>query len=230
MTRWEDSSGNLYQATVELKETVSAVIPLSRDACLVRITRVPHKIAGEYIPGPYDAPSEFDYLIDKTKVHLVDDPELITEISKIKDPSAILKRLRAKTSRYGPCFVFPLYAGQRFAEDDYIREDGLYQWIVRKGKSGKVPGKLSRNIFVLRYKSVPDEEEVNFIPGIGISRQKYRHHGFVTEWDLRLVSYQLSKTSRQEKRAKKAEQGGQSLGESGPEHTHVLGNKGLPPP
>jgi len=66
---------------------------------------------------------------------------------------------------------FPLYAGS------YWVYRGLYT----------VGGKRHAPVYRLSYRSLPDDTQVDFVPGLGIVRDRYLHHGSALAWDLSLV-------------------------------------------
>lgn len=90
----------------------------------------------------------------------------------------------------------PLLAGKKFCDAaSMVRDDGMYCWVV--GQENKISpiGILGIGTtemlteFPIRYQTLPDYTEVHFIPGIGISRYVYLHHGTASEVDVRLVEY-----------------------------------------
>lgn len=90
---------------------------------------------------------------------------------------------------------FPLTKGKEYKADP---EDGRYAWSVDsvdkvrmkvKGcKSGKPVTKYG-----LSYRTGADDTEMEFVPGLGITRYVYEHHGTVASEDLRLIECGLKK-------------------------------------
>jgi hypothetical protein len=89
---------------------------------------------------------------------------------------------------------FPLVKGKKYDADDPDRPDNMYAWYVEavdevrlkiKGhKSGK-----PRTRFHLIYRTLPNHIIMEFVPGVGITRYLYEHHGTVAFEDLYLVEY-----------------------------------------
>lgn len=94
--------------------------------------------------------------------------------------------------------VSPLDTGKFFGEAAQLsRNDGNYCWRVteREAFEGssiaglKLSGPLDR--FTLVYRSTADEVIMDVVPGIGIVRYRYSHHGTPDELDLRLTAADL---------------------------------------
>jgi hypothetical protein len=104
----------------------------------------------------------------------------------------VLKRMHHTLKEVGPSFVFPLHDGQRFAGDaGRGRTDGDYQWLVHRGGPETIAGRRYADVFVLRFLSLADDLTVHLVPGVGVTRRAYRHHGTITEWDLRLAEFRV---------------------------------------
>lgn len=93
----------------------------------------------------------------------------------------------------------PLAAGKVFGETGQLtRQDASYLWVVEEERistlenvKGVRPAR--RTVFRLLYRTLPDREEIEFVPEVGIIRYAYAHHGTVSEADVRLVEYQAGK-------------------------------------
>jgi len=88
--------------------------------------------------------------------------------------------------------VFPLAKGKRWG-GDVERTDYNYCWYVeeRKLKRLEVEGyrvKHPAAVWTLMYRTNPDHQIVGIVPGLGITRYVYAHHGTVASVDVRLVS------------------------------------------
>jgi hypothetical protein len=46
-----------------------------------------------------------------------------------------------------------------------------------------------RSAYVLGYRTLPDEETLTLVPGIGITSFAYVHHGTIVEANVHLVAY-----------------------------------------
>jgi len=92
-----------------------------------------------------------------------------------------------------PDFILPVAIWQRYPNDpNPLRKDGWDQWVASKGKPVKIGEEIRQDVVTLRYRTGPDDTEVDFIPGVGVARMKYQHKGTIDEWELRLVRYHLT--------------------------------------
>ena len=89
----------------------------------------------------------------------------------------------------------PLAEGKKFCDQEAMaREDGEYCWVAGPphpadlhGVKGVAPG--ARTAYELRYATNPDDTEMEFVEGIGITAYEYHHHGTVAETDVHLVEF-----------------------------------------
>ncbi|MEI6172920.1 MAG: hypothetical protein WCR01_04160 [Bacteroidota bacterium] len=87
----------------------------------------------------------------------------------------------------------PLQLGNSFGETFQLtRSDSNYYWQVT-GKSIFDPSsigirEMNKPIdqFTLRFSTLPDETLIDFVPGLGIGRYRYSHHGTPAETDMKL--------------------------------------------
>lgn len=89
---------------------------------------------------------------------------------------------------------FPLRTGELFGRDAADRDDTFYAWYVEAAEP--VPADLARmqagrsdSLYTLAYRSLPDHQLVDFVPGLGVTRYIYGHHGTVAEASAELVEY-----------------------------------------
>jgi hypothetical protein len=90
----------------------------------------------------------------------------------------------------------PLLPQKKFCEAEFITlYNGGYCWIVGEGslvESGDIKG-LEASGELIEYGiwkgTRPDDVYVGFIPGVGISRYKYNHHGTISQVDVELVEF-----------------------------------------
>lgn len=90
----------------------------------------------------------------------------------------------------------PLIHGKKFCDAISItRPDNMYCWNVGEGKpfeakgvEGIDPSKAFWEYPVVNP-TMPDVSIMYFVPGLGISRYVYRHHGTVSEFDVQLIEY-----------------------------------------
>jgi hypothetical protein len=90
----------------------------------------------------------------------------------------------------------PLEQGQRIGGDPHPN-DTRWCWYVQSADAAVprvqgVPAGL-RKVVHLVYMTNPDEQRVDVVPGLGITRYYYRHHGTTAVTDLRLVSFRPGK-------------------------------------
>ena len=96
-------------------------------------------------------------------------------------------------------FMTALYdTGQVYGEASQLtRADGNYFWKVSERKAWeassikglKVSGTFDR--FTLNFRTVPDETIIEMVPGVGIVRYQYCHHGTPAELDMKLVEAEI---------------------------------------
>ena len=90
-------------------------------------------------------------------------------------------------------FALPLAKDKRWGSD-LQREDSWYCWHVEKEQSAKLQIKgYSENstpkVFTLAYRTNPDHQLLDIVPGLGITHFIYVHHGTVAWVDLHLVAF-----------------------------------------
>lgn len=73
------------------------------------------------------------------------------------------------------------------------RNDTWYGWVVERvvPAQAPVPGMpdAPRPGYLMTYHTLPDEETVILVPGVGITAFTYLHHGTVAEAHLHLIGY-----------------------------------------
>jgi hypothetical protein len=90
----------------------------------------------------------------------------------------------------------PLLPQEKFCEAEFItRFNGGYCWIVHEGsvvEPGGIKG-LEASSELVEYSickgTQPDDTCLGFIPGVGISRYRYNHHGTVSHVNVELVEF-----------------------------------------
>jgi hypothetical protein len=111
---------------------------------------------------------------------------------KFKDPSASLRDLLTED---GLWFQWPLVQGKKFCDEDAAkRDDGMYCWTVEAPAPftiGSIKGVATKSAtaYPLAFRTNPDDTEVEIVPGIGIVRYEYHHHGTVADTELSLVEF-----------------------------------------
>ncbi len=89
----------------------------------------------------------------------------------------------------------PPRKGMKFCDvESKARTDDLYCWVVVSEREvslndvkGLKPGK--RTAFLLQYVTLPDDTELEFVPGVGFISYQYHHHGTVAETEMTLIEY-----------------------------------------
>jgi hypothetical protein len=88
----------------------------------------------------------------------------------------------------------PLHTGKLFGREPGERDDTFYAWFVEAAEPvppslrGLRPD-LGDSLYSVVYRTNPDYTAVGFVPGLGVARYVYSHHGTTAEADARLVSY-----------------------------------------
>ena len=81
----------------------------------------------------------------------------------------------------------PVFSGKR--------PDKWYQWHVEAARCVQIAGipavdaKRRRREYRIGFRTCPAHEIVHFVPGIGITRYVFSHHGTVAEADVRLIEF-----------------------------------------
>ena len=94
-------------------------------------------------------------------------------------------------------FRVPLHKGDQFKGRDYPsdRNDGKYCSVVEHVRRRRLQGikgvGVSTDVtsYDLAYRTLPDHEIAEIVPGIGIIAWRYSHHGTVAEANLHLVAF-----------------------------------------
>jgi len=141
--------------------------------------------------------SRGDYLIIRVgpgKFYLLSDERGEKALKRLRDKKDLLGGLLDRGCE--PFLDLPLTPGKVFGETDWItRQDRRYCWVVEgehqiqlKHTKGISPSRKMRQ-HRLTYQTLPDHTVIDFVPGVGITRYTYVHHGTIMETDLRLVEY-----------------------------------------
>ena len=110
----------------------------------------------------------------------------------------ILARQLTKSPRALPqtaeaLLELPLAVGRKWDQDP-AREDTWYCWCVERAQATglSIGGFASRGplkTYRLAYRTCPDHQLLDIVPGLGIVRFVYNHHGTVASSDVRLISF-----------------------------------------
>ncbi len=97
----------------------------------------------------------------------------------------------------------PLVRGKVFGDTESLtRADRWYCWHVEdelpadlsriRGLSGRRPART----YQIAFRTNPDHQLVSFVPGVGVTRYLYRHHGTVSEADVSLIEYRPGRSGQ----------------------------------
>jgi hypothetical protein len=115
-------------------------------------------------------------------------------LTKIKDPKVSLYGLLRDEEEQ--MLDLPLVLGKTYGNAVQLtRKDQYYCWLVTKAedvdlssiKALEPIGKKKQ--YTIRYFTLPGEVFMDFVPGIGITGYRYKHHGTVDEADLKLIEF-----------------------------------------
>lgn len=90
-------------------------------------------------------------------------------------------------------WAFPLYVGQKFGNEEDLRnrDDNLYIELVEEKITKEVKGKKYDECFKVSYKGIPDTSYKVFCYGLGIAEEGYKHNGTFLEWTYKLTDFRL---------------------------------------
>jgi hypothetical protein len=93
-------------------------------------------------------------------------------------------------------FQWPVHQGAKFCDEDAKkREDGYYCWVVAEITEKKLQPAVSgapadeQPVFRMEYWTLPDDQKIELVPGLGVLSYRYHHHGTLADTDLRLVEF-----------------------------------------
>jgi len=118
----------------------------------------------------------------------------IETIQRLTDESDVLLGLVNEDQIF---LEIPLIVGKKFCNTDSIaRPDRMYCWNVLEEKQVELNAKGintegAMTEFTIVKFTGPDQTLFGFVPGVGITRYQYVHHGTVSEVDVRLVEFHL---------------------------------------
>lgn len=96
----------------------------------------------------------------------------------------------------------PLMEGKVYGGDFNALLRGRYCWLVEgerdfNPKRFPAAGKIDNpRDFTLAYRTTPDHQVIDFVPGLGIVGFQYMHHGTLAETDLGLIEFGKSAAGR----------------------------------
>jgi hypothetical protein len=143
-------------------------------------------------------PERKDSLIvqeDEHKFYLINFDNAQNAMKKVQDPS---KSLGDIVTEDDLILELPLSKGKKFGCDAATmqREDSEYCWMVdsvRETSLNSVKGITHepRTAYTIRYATNPDDTQIDFVPGVGITAYEYHHHGTEADTEIKLVEFHL---------------------------------------
>lgn len=136
-----------------------------------------------------------DYLIvqvNTDKFYLVSGERTQQVLQRVRDEGDFLANLLEEWELF---LEWPLMPGKVFGPSSQIsRQDGGYRWNVedRQQVGLNVQGTSlwdKKTQYRLSFRTAADYSIVNFMPGVGITRYRYLHHGTVAASDFKLIEY-----------------------------------------
>jgi hypothetical protein len=188
--RWTEEDGKIIERMCTVRMDVLEVI--KRDSLTVAVVR--GALADYAAQGSADSRDHLIIRAGATAYFDVENDRVAAILRKVKDPKENLFGLLRDNEE--PILDLPLVLGKRYGDPTQMtREDPYYCWMVTKDeevalrslKGLKSPRK--RRQFTLRYLTLLSEVLMDFVPGVGITRYRFRHRGSVIEADLKLIEF-----------------------------------------
>jgi hypothetical protein len=114
-------------------------------------------------------------------------------VKRLENPSDSLQDLIDPDDLF---LQLPLAKGKKFCGDteQMAREDDEYCWVVSsvdRISLLKVKGLEPKQyeVYEVSFRTNPDDTKLQFLPGVGLIRYQYHHHGTVAETDMELVAF-----------------------------------------
>jgi hypothetical protein len=103
------------------------------------------------------------------------------------------KNPRAMSASSEQFLEWPLVVGWRAAQDP-PRDDTWYCWCVESAEEKALSvegfaGRRRSKVYRLAYRTCPDHQIIEIVPGLGIVRFVYEHHGTIASADVNLISF-----------------------------------------
>lgn len=115
---------------------------------------------------------------------------------RVKDPDDSLEGLLTDNNWF---FQLPLSQGKKFCEQEHMkRSDDWYCWVTGAShwvRLGQVRGvdAARKQAFSLEFRTFPDDMDLEFVPGVGITKYEYHHHGYLYGTELKLTEFHSGK-------------------------------------
>ena len=181
-----NSNGEVRHSRVRLKSEVIDVV--TRENVFAARVRGFVQDLGWYEPNRPPG----DYVIVRVGVNHYyllgnDTPELWKKISELPPDS------RLQELGYDDLLLeVPLTRGALFG-DPVQTPRAWYCWEVADEQPVHLPTRVCKRAgvheFTLKFRTTPDFSEFGFVPGVGITRFRYAHHGTVANCNARLIEF-----------------------------------------
>jgi hypothetical protein len=126
------------------------------------------------------------------KFYLIDADSAAAAEQKFRDPQIALRDFLEGDDLW---FQLPLAEGKKLCgQDGTSRDDGMYCWAVEAPEQVSLDGvkgltAKSATAYWVVYRTNPDDCETELIPGVGMIRYGYHHHGTIADTELELVEF-----------------------------------------
>ena len=126
------------------------------------------------------------------KFYLIEDDEAKSALREMDNPKYDWSQILDVDDWF---LQLPLAQGKKFCDDDGMhRDDDKYCWVTGPahsvsltGVKGVRPGK--RVAYRVEYLELVDDDEFDFVPGVGMVTYGYHHHGSIADTELHLVEF-----------------------------------------
>lgn len=106
----------------------------------------------------------------------------------------VLLRGAATPNRADLVLDLPLRVGALFGRDPTSRADALYAWTVESAapvepRLRALVATAAESSYTVARRTLSDHQLVDVVPGLGVTRYRYTHHGVVSAVDAVLIAY-----------------------------------------
>lgn len=189
--KWNDDGITTHQATATWTMKVTGVVS-SGQYTAARVSGYVSELAW-YTSGQQPK-SSLIVRDGDNRYYLIQDDRQATVLQRLRDRKDDLTDLLDASD---VMLQFPLTRGMTFGKmaDLAPRTDTWYCWAVEQAWRASLRGitgvsaTAPHDIFQLAFRTNPDHQLLNFVPGIGITAYTYVHHGTVAESHARLIAF-----------------------------------------
>ena len=186
---WDAGSSKVETKTITWKMEVTDTI--QREGVTAALVNGFVSDLAWYEPGKQPALS---LLVETgSNIYVIESAQVPEARKRLRDPNDLLQKLVTADDLL---LSFPLERGKKFCDAEVItRTDNMYCWIVEEegpailGSIQGAPAQPSARQFQITQRTYPDHQFLTFVPGIGITRYQYAHHGTPSEADVELVEF-----------------------------------------